>query len=197
MRASRSWPRSSVPKGCCQDGVSRRAAKSMSLIGTDHTVPPSKMASTIAMRMTPLATARRCRLNRRQASSPGENRRPLPRTPVPTSVEGNARIEPAIEDVGDEVEEHHEAREHERHSHHDGCIVGKDRADEQRADPGNTKDLFGDDGPPEDGRYLQSHQRYNGDQCIAHDVFHDDDAFAETFSARGRDVVEADDVQHR
>src|SRR5262249_31291740 len=110
--------------------------------------------------------------------------------------EGNARIEPAIEDVGDEVEEHHEASEHERHSHHDGCIVGEDRADEQRADPGNTKDLFGDDGASEDGRHLQSHQRYDGDQCIAHDVFHDDYAFAETFRARRRDVVEADDVQH-
>src|SRR5215831_1904579 len=126
MRANRSWPRSSVPKGCSQDGPPRRAAKSMSLIGTDHTLVPSRMASTIAMRMRPLATARRCRLNRRQASSPGENRRPLARTPVPTSVEGNARIEPAIEDVGDEVEEHHEAGEDEGHSHHDGCIVGED-----------------------------------------------------------------------
>src|SRR5262245_53594082 len=102
----------------------------MSLIGTGQTVVPSRMASTMAMRMTPLATARRCRLNRRQASSPGEKRRPLARTPAPSSVEGNARIEPAIEDVGDEVEEHHEAREDERHRHHDGCIVGEDRADE-------------------------------------------------------------------
>src|SRR5215831_11620094 len=126
MRAMRSWPRSSVPKGCCQDGLSRRAAKSMSLIGTDHSVVPNRMASTMATRITPLATARRCRLNRRQASSPGENRRPLTRVPVRTSVEGNARIEPAIEDVGDEVEEHHEAREHERHGHYDRCIVGED-----------------------------------------------------------------------
>src|SRR5262245_48114447 len=126
MRASRSWPRSSVPKGCCQDGLPRRAAKSMSLIGTDQTVVPSRMASTMAIRMTPLATARRWRLNRRQASSPGENRRPLARPPAPISVEGNARIEPAIEDVGDEVEEHHETGEDERHGHHDRCIVGED-----------------------------------------------------------------------
>src|SRR5262252_734478 len=142
MRASRSWPRLWVPKGCCQDGPSRRAAKSMSLIGTVQTVVPSRMTSTIAIRMTALAIARRCRLNRRQASSPGENRRPRARAPVSTSVEGNARIEPAIEDVGDEVEEHHEAGEDERHSHHDRSIVGEDGADEQRADPGNAKDLL-------------------------------------------------------
>src|SRR5262249_42770885 len=126
MRAMRSWPRSSVPKGCCQDGPSRRAAKSMSLIGTGHTVVPNRMASTMAIRMTPLATARRCRRNRRQASSPGENRRRLARVPERTSVEGNARIEPAIEDVSDEVEEHYETGEDERHGHHDGRIVGED-----------------------------------------------------------------------
>jgi hypothetical protein len=76
--------------------------------------------------MTPLATARRCRLNRRQASSPGENRRPLARSPVRTSVEGNARIEPAIEDIGDEVEEHHETGKDECYGHHHGRIIGED-----------------------------------------------------------------------
>src|SRR5262249_30610887 len=151
MRASRSWPRSSVPKGCCHDGCARRAVKSISLMGTGQSVVPSRMASTMAMRMTPPATARRCRLNRRQASSPGEKRRPLVRAPAPTSVEGNARIEPAIEDVGDEVEEHDETREHEGNGHDHRCIVGEDRADEERADAGDTKDLFGDDGASGDG----------------------------------------------
>src|SRR5262245_22186759 len=158
MRARRSWPRSSVPKGCCHDGRPRRAVKSMSLIGTVHTVVPSRMASTMAMRMRPLATARRCRLKRRQASSPGEKRRPHARTPAPTSGEGNARIEPAIEDVGDEVEEHDEAREDERHRHYDRGIVGENRADEQRADAGDAEDLLGDDGASENGGYLQGHQ---------------------------------------
>src|SRR5262249_38510783 len=118
MRASRSWPRSSVPKGCCQDGGPRRAVKSMSLMGTGQSVVPSRTASPMAIRMPPPAGARRCRLNRRQASSPGEKRRPLARAPAPTSVEGNARIEPAIEDVGDEVEEHDETREDERNGHY-------------------------------------------------------------------------------
>ena len=135
MRASRSWPKSSVPNGCCHDGPSRRAAKSISLIGTLQSERPQQnrgndgeqdhnahnrqaMAAETspcleAWRETPLPTA----LGRSEASAVGD-----------------AGVEPAIQDIGDKVEKDDEAGEHEGHGHDDGRVIGEDRADEQRAD---------------------------------------------------------------
>src|SRR3982750_2343006 len=107
MRASRSCPRSSVPNGCAHDGGCMRAAKSMSLIATCHTNGPNAIARIMAARMMALAKASRWRRKRRQASSHGENGRSL-RGAAATSAEGDARIEPSIEDVRDEVEQDHE-----------------------------------------------------------------------------------------
>src|ERR1041384_7332785 len=111
MRASRSWPRSSVPNGCAQEGGSIRAAKSMSLIATRHTKGPNAIDKIMISRMMALAKARRWRRKRRQASSHGENGRTLRGATAAISAEGDARVEPSIEDVRDEVEQDHEAGE--------------------------------------------------------------------------------------
>src|SRR3954447_26451025 len=149
MRASRSWPRSSVPNGCCHEGPSRRAVKSISLIGTFHRNGPSTMAAMIANKIARLATARRWRRNRLQASRRGEKRRSRLCTVALTSAVGDTWVEPAIEDIGDQVEEDDETGEHERHRHDEGRVVCEDRADQERADAGNAKDLLGDDGATE------------------------------------------------
>src|ERR1043166_9573537 len=112
MRASRSWPRSSVPKGCAQEGVCIRALKSMSLIATFQTKGPSAIAAIIASRMKVLASARRCRRNRRHASRHGEKGRARRCGAATTSAERDARIEPSIEHVRDEVEQDDEAGKH-------------------------------------------------------------------------------------
>src|SRR5690349_13476044 len=137
MRASRSWPRSSVPNGCAHEGVSMRAAKSMSLIATFQMNGPSAIARIIANSTNVLASASRWRRKRRHASSHGENGRVRRWVTSGTLPERDARVEPSIEDVRDEVEQDDEAGEHERDRHDDGCVVGKNRADQQRADAGN------------------------------------------------------------
>src|SRR5436190_6947878 len=149
MRASKSCPRSSVPNGCDHDGGSMRAAKSISLMATRQTNGPSAIATIIITRTMALANARRWRRKRRQASSHGENGRIL-RGAAATSAEGDARIEPSIEDVRDEVEQDDETGEHEGDGHDHRRVIGEDRADQQRADAGNAEDLFGDDGAAED-----------------------------------------------
>src|SRR5690349_4705689 len=120
-----------------------RAAKSMSLIATRHTNGPSPIAKIIMSRMTALAKASRCRRKRRQASTHGEYGRTLRVVTSGTLPERDARIEPSIEDVRDEVEQDDEAGEHESDRHDDRGIVGEDRADQQRAYAGNAEDLFG------------------------------------------------------
>src|SRR5256885_15936031 len=116
MRASRSCPRSSVPKGCAQDGVCMRALKSMSLIATRQRKGPSAMAAIIASRMNVLANAILWRRKRRHASSHGEKCR-AGRCSATTSAEGDARVEPSIKDIRDEVGQDDEAGEHEGDRH--------------------------------------------------------------------------------
>src|SRR5581483_11354004 len=128
MRAMRSWPRSSVPSGCAHDGPMRRAVKSISLIGTCHSSGPARIAITMATSRKLLASASRCRRKRRQASRPGEKcrARPCAGAGAAASIEGDARVEPAIEEIGDEVEDDDETGEHEGDGHHDGRVVGLD-----------------------------------------------------------------------
>src|SRR5260370_31606547 len=134
MRARRSCPRSSVPKGCAAVGSSRRAVKSMSLIDTLQSAGPNTTASAMMMRMTAPATASRWRRKRRQASSAGETCGARPSLAAPGSAVSNAGVEPAIEEVCDEVKEDDETGEDEGHRHDDRRVVGDDRADQQRAD---------------------------------------------------------------
>src|SRR5437879_2410012 len=146
MRASTSWPRSSVPSGWDHDGRESCALKSMSLIGTCQISGPRATASIISVRTTALATARRCRRNRRHVSRASETRSARLTLPSPESTIGESRVEPAIEDVGDQVEEDNQTGEHERYRHDHRGVVGQDGADQQRSDAGDAKDLFGDDG---------------------------------------------------
>src|ERR1051326_4332350 len=165
MRASRAWPRSSVPKGCTAEGTSIRAVKSISLIGTRQSAGPSTTARPIASRTIVLATARRWRRKRRQASSAGETWGASSRL-APASAVSDAGVEPAIEHVRNHVEQDHQAREHEAYAHGARGVVREDRIDEQRADARHAENLLGDDGASEDRGDLQRHQRDDGDQRI-------------------------------
>src|SRR6476659_3574674 len=158
-----SWPRSSVPNGCFALGVLRRALKSMSLIWTRQASGPKTTRRIIRTRTTSPTTASRCRLKRRHASAHGEMlRRGSAGAIRPSgSAIADAGVEPAIEDVGDEVERDHEAGEDEGHGHHDRQVVALDRVDQQRADPGDTEDLIGDNRAAEDLRHRQRDKRHD------------------------------------
>src|SRR5512147_1899340 len=110
MRASRSWPRSSVPKGWRHEGTPSLTLKSMSLIGTLQSHGPSATASMMTSRIAAPASAMRWRRNRRHASRPSEagGARLAGAAPGALAVD-DAGVEPAIEQVGDQVEEDHQA----------------------------------------------------------------------------------------
>src|SRR6267143_2926761 len=197
MRARTSWPRSSVPKGWPHDGPASCALKSMSLIGTCQISGPKATASIISARTTALATARRCRRNRRHVSWASETCLARLTLPSPASTVGDARVEPAIEDVCNQVEQDDQTGEHERHRHDHRRVVGQDGADQQRSDAGDAKDLFGDDGAAENRRYLQRDEGHNRDQRVADDMLDDDDALGEPLCAGSGDMVETDHVENR
>src|SRR5712671_3484078 len=108
MRANTSCPRSSVPNGWPSDGGFRRALKSMSLIASFQNKGPNATISTMMPSTMSPATASLWRRKRRHASAQGEVS--LRRGATALAV-ADAGVEPAIEQVGDQVEEDHEAGE--------------------------------------------------------------------------------------
>src|SRR5258705_1463456 len=204
MRARTSWPRSSVPSGWAHDGALSLALKSISSMGTRYTSGPVRTASTMRTRTTEPKRARRWRRNRRQASAVSDEdfrRAAVGGAPAKAPAAGlpvrDARIEAAIEDIRDEVEEDHQPREHEGDGHDHRGVVGEDGADEERADAGYAEDLLGDEGAGEDGGNLQRHQGDHRDEGIAHRLPGDGHALGESLRPRGADVVELDHVEHR
>src|SRR5215470_19292123 len=126
----------------------------MSLIATGHSSGPIRIDSASSASTTTLIAARRCRENRRHASRQGEKRRLRWARVGATSTIGDAWVKPAIDDVGQQVEKNDETGEHERYRHDDGRVIGKDRADQKRTDPGNSENLVGDDGAAKHARHL-------------------------------------------
>src|SRR5947209_16720519 len=125
MRAKMSWPRSSVPNGWPSVGVARRAVKSISLIFSFQTIGPKATIRIIVASTTRPSTASLWRRKRRQASAAGERSRRRGGAPVAAAAAASggalaiadAGVEPAIEQIGDEIEQDDEAREHEGDGH--------------------------------------------------------------------------------
>src|SRR5215470_19494524 len=216
MRASRSWPRSSVPSGCARDGPFSLALKSISLIGTRYTYGPISTATTNVSNTVNPTMARRWRRKRRVASRHNDVRGGLDVTSraagaVATLMDAissvdvaqglssvrDPRVEPAVKKVGHEIEDDDQAREHERDGHDHRRVVREDRADQQRADAGDAEDLLGDDGARENAGDLQREQRHHGDERVSDDVLHHRDALRQAFGARGIYVIETDHVDDR
>src|SRR5687767_10851418 len=145
MRASRSCPRSSVPKGCLSEGPWSRALKSISLIATGQSHGATSTATTITARIIAPLNASLWRRKRRHASRPSPIGGRGGAPPATASTVNDAGVEPAIDDVGKEIEENDEASQHERHRHDDRRVVREDRADQERPDAGHAKDLLGHD----------------------------------------------------
>src|SRR5215510_1042449 len=209
MRAKRSWPRSSVPSGCAHEGPRSFALKSMSLMGTRYIAGPATTATTMAKSTTAPRAASRWRLKRRNASSQSElafvtdaavcdevtrsvGLMVLIGLPV-----RNPGIEPAVQDVGGQVEQHDQAGEYEGDRHDDRRVVGEDGADQQRTDARHPEDLLGDDSAREDGRDLERHQRQDGNEGVPHRVLHDGRLLRKSLGAGGVDVVELNDLEDR
>src|SRR4051812_27333021 len=161
----------------------------MSLMATRQSSGPTVTTAMISPSTTMLTNASRCLRKRRHASRPGEVRRFGAASAGPASraasTISDAGVEPAIQQIGDEVEQDDEGGEDEGDAHHDGGVVGEDRGDQQRADAGDAEDLFGDDGAAEDDRHLQGDEGDDGDHRVADDVAGHDAAAARPPPAPG------------
>src|SRR4030095_9054473 len=132
MRANRSCPRSSVPRGWARLGPCRDTAKSMSLMRWWYTRGPRSVLSVKTMRMVMPKRARRCRQKRCQkfrhrlwglaVASPMapygaavtavmalSDCSRIVETPRTSSAVGNPRVEQAIDKVSKQIEQDHQS----------------------------------------------------------------------------------------
>src|SRR5512133_73628 len=121
MRAKMSCPRSSVPNGWCQVGGFSRAEKSISLTATFQTSGPNTTSATITASTNMLTSASLWRRKRRHASRMSETLRGLPGFTGLAITD--AGVEPAIKQVGNQVEDDDQAREHEGDPHDHRRVV--------------------------------------------------------------------------
>src|SRR5450759_2715756 len=129
----------------------------------------------ITSRISAPTSASRWRLKRRQMSCASEMVR-VRLTASGGLAQGDARVEPAIQDVRQEIEGDHQTGKDEGDGHNDGRVVGENCADQERADAGHPEDLLGDDRAAEYRGELQGHQSHYRDQRVAHDMLDDNDA---------------------
>src|SRR5215510_6563476 len=132
MRANRSCPRSSVPRGWARLGPCKDTAKSMSLMRWWYTRGPKSVLSVNTMRTVMPKRARRCRQKRRQkfrhrlwdlaAAGPVapygaaftavmalSDCSRIGETPRTSSAVGNPRVEKAIDKVSKQIEQNHQS----------------------------------------------------------------------------------------
>src|SRR3954471_8193814 len=113
------------------------------------------------------------------------------------SVIADARIEEAVEDVGDQIEDDDEDRRDEEIGHHLVEIEGAERLYEPEADAVERKDGLRDDRAAEQGAEVERGDRGDGNQRVAEDMAHDHAPLRDALRARGTHVVAVDHVEHR
>src|SRR6056297_4061961 len=86
------------------------------------------------------------------------------------SVIADPRVEKAIEDIGDQVEEDDQHGEDEGQRHHHRQVIREQRGDEQLADAVHLEHVLGDDGAAEDRRHVERDHGDHRDHRVAQHV---------------------------
>src|SRR6266568_1476241 len=113
------------------------------------------------------------------------------------SVIADARVEEAVGDVRDQVEDDDDDRRHEEGGHHRVEIQVVEALHEEVADAVEREDGLRDDRAPEQAADVERCDRRDGNQRVAEDVAHDHPPLRHALSASGAHVVAVDHVEHR
>src|SRR4051794_21645797 len=111
------------------------------------------------------------------------------------SVEPHPWIEHGVDDVRDQVDQHHQDREHQRDALDDGEVALQDRVDHQAADPGQGEHLLDHQRAADEVGDVQAEHGDHGDDAVAHRVADDDAPLGDPLGAGGGDVVGLQYVQ--
>ena len=180
-RLRRSRPNSSVPRGCpgVPGALSRLGVStaSGSGSGSQGAASAAMMASAMA---TSATTARRFRRRSRRMAV----------------LELDPRVQPRIERVHREVDQHEGERDDQHAALHERHVAGQDALDHQGAHAGPGEHGLGEDGAAQQIARLHAHHGDDGDERVLQRVPPDHHALAQALGARGADIVLAERLQH-
>src|SRR5262245_27844409 len=141
-RVKMSRPKLSVPNRCVDDGGSRLLARSVLTGSKGVKTGAARAAATTSPTMSRPIHAERGRASRRGASRPAEATGTAPAM----SVVADTRVEEGVGEVGQQVHQDHEDREHEGQSLHHRIVTTECGLDEQKPRPGDGVHRFRYDG---------------------------------------------------
>src|SRR3990172_6052440 len=118
-----------------------------------------------------------------------------PATHRPPSLEADSRVQPCVQEVGDQVRDDDANREEQEDRLHERIVLGEDRLDGQEAQAVVREDLLDLDGPPEDVPQVQGDDRHHREAGVRHRVLLEDHPVREPLRAGRQDVVLREDVR--
>src|SRR5712692_2358120 len=172
-RLRRSRPNSSVPRrwpgvsgGRRRFGVSTASGSGSGSHGAASATPTARTMTTKAVTASRLRAATR-----------------------PTLLIPNPRIEPRVEQVDGEVDEHERERDDEHAALHQRNVAREDALDHERADAGPREHRFREDGAAEEIAGLDADDGDDRHERVLQRVSDDHAALDDALRARGADVV--------
>src|SRR6185437_1189449 len=183
-RASMSRPSASHPSQWPRPGGARTCVRSIASGSIRTSSGPKAAASASMATIAPPATSDG--LRRVILAYPGTR---LPLQILCAANQANPRINHPVHHVGSRVDDHVAQRESEHASFDQWIIARAYRGDQQTAHPGPREDYPVDDRAGQKRAGLQAEQRNQWSQRIAQSMTHQRGEGAESFAARGADII--------
>src|SRR5438094_8208059 len=195
---------SSVPMMCAGEGGFLNCVGSIASNGYGAIHEASRTIAASARSTADAASASLWRRNCLQKSSFCD-RATADRTAKPGAARGSrsvvadllirdARIEPAVGDVRDEIKEDDEERPHHQDAHQERIVPREHRLYEEASDPRPGEDRLGDDRAGKEAREAERHDRHDGYERVLHGMPRQDDPLAAALCACRPDAIRPDDV---
>ncbi len=108
----------------------------------------------------------------------------------------NARIQPGVDDIGDDLENHHSHGDHHQNSHHDRRIGATNLVEKEAAHTGPGKDALRHDSAAQQERQVQANHRDNRQGGVFQGVDEDNFPARQTLRAGSADIVLTHHFQH-
>src|SRR5437773_8809081 len=182
-RLSTSRPTLSVPNQCARPGRARMFPR-FCASGSYGASSGAASATTMAASNTAAPNgASRARAARRSASQ-RRSRTAGSRATSARSAKPDSGIDPAIQQVDEEVADDEADRDQQNYALHERIVARKDRVDHEAPDAGQREDVFRDHRAADQRAELEAHDGDDGDERILQHVAVDDRALGQPFRAR-------------
>src|SRR5262249_51310679 len=179
VRLSTSRPKRSVPKGGARDGAVRASDALIRVGAWGARAPASAASSTMAATIPVPKSTSRFRSAGRRARRQSDAASAIP----------DARVDPRVDQVDQEVGDHEERADEQDGPLDERVVPLEDAPQEESPDAGQREDLLGDDHAAQQVADLDARHRDERDQAVLERVAPQDAGLRQPLGARRPDVV--------